>query len=107
MEPYECLYAVTDILWHGQKPDLRHLQVFGCTAFAHIEKGHRGKIDPKSEKCVFLGFLLQPKEIGYSEKTLIRLLRADLSDLCLLRFTISRHQMFRLLSKKVLLPFAL
>ncbi|OAE20030.1 hypothetical protein AXG93_2584s1140 [Marchantia polymorpha subsp. ruderalis] len=28
-------------LWHGQKPDLHHLQVFGCTAFAHIEKGHR------------------------------------------------------------------
>lgn len=25
-------------LWHEKKPDLRHLQVFRCTAFAHIEK---------------------------------------------------------------------
>ncbi|OAE31541.1 hypothetical protein AXG93_3415s1010 [Marchantia polymorpha subsp. ruderalis] len=31
----------THELWHGHKPDLHHLQVFGCTAFAHIEKGHR------------------------------------------------------------------
>ncbi|OAE26602.1 hypothetical protein AXG93_4542s1230 [Marchantia polymorpha subsp. ruderalis] len=46
------------------------------------------------------------KGYRYSEKTL-RLLRGDLSNLCLLRFTIIRHQLFRLLSKKVLLPFAL
>ncbi|OAE21174.1 hypothetical protein AXG93_4012s1040 [Marchantia polymorpha subsp. ruderalis] len=50
-------------LWHGQKPDLRHLQVFGCTAFAHIEKGHQGKIDPKSVECVFLGYSTTAK--GY------------------------------------------
>ncbi|OAE34321.1 hypothetical protein AXG93_1054s1050 [Marchantia polymorpha subsp. ruderalis] len=50
-------------LWQRQKPDLRNLQVFGCTAFAHIEKGHRGKIDPKSVECVFLGYSTTAK--GY------------------------------------------
>lgn len=50
-------------LWHEQRPDLRHLQVFGCTAFAHIEKGHQGKIDPKSVECVFLGY--SPTAKGY------------------------------------------
>ncbi|OAE33232.1 hypothetical protein AXG93_3105s1400 [Marchantia polymorpha subsp. ruderalis] len=43
-------------LWHGQKPDLRRLKVFGCTPFALVERGHRGKIDPKSVECVFLGY---------------------------------------------------
>ncbi|OAE25226.1 hypothetical protein AXG93_2210s1100 [Marchantia polymorpha subsp. ruderalis] len=50
-------------LWHGHKSDLSQLQVFGCTAFAHIEKGHRGKVDPKSGECIFLGYSLTAK--GY------------------------------------------
>lgn len=39
--------------WHGYKPEVSHLRVF---AYVHIEKDERSKLDPKSQKCVFLGY---------------------------------------------------
>lgn len=39
------------------------LKVFGCTAFVHINQQHRSKLDPKSLKCVFLGYA--PNQSGY------------------------------------------
>ena len=32
------------------------LKVFGCTAFIHITQQNRNKLDPKSVKCIFLGY---------------------------------------------------
>ena len=42
-------------------PESRHfsevdLRVFGCTAFVHNSDPTRGKLDPRSFKCVFLGY---------------------------------------------------
>ena len=41
--PYEA--------WHGSKPKVDHLRVFGCDAFAHIPKDERSKFDSKTRKC--------------------------------------------------------
>lgn len=38
-------------------------QVFGCTCFVHDIRPHVSKLDPKSLKCVFLGYSRQQK--GY------------------------------------------
>ena len=46
--PYEALY--------GDKPTVGHFRVFGCTAYAHIAKDERQKLDDKSRKCIFLGY---------------------------------------------------
>ena len=32
------------------------LKVFGCTAFVHVTQPHRRKLDPRSIKCIFLGY---------------------------------------------------
>ncbi|WVZ85487.1 LOW QUALITY PROTEIN: hypothetical protein U9M48_032409 [Paspalum notatum var. saurae] len=53
--PYEA--------WYGSKPDVRHLKVFGCIAYAHINSEKRQKLDDKSEKCIFIGYSEQTK--GY------------------------------------------
>jgi hypothetical protein len=42
--------------WIGVKPDVSHLRVFGCKAFAHIPDEKRNKLEPKSIPCVFLGY---------------------------------------------------
>ena len=47
----------------GQKPDLGHLKVFGCIAYVHVSDELRTKLDPKAEKCVFIGYSLEQK--GY------------------------------------------
>jgi hypothetical protein len=46
--PYEA--------WHGRKPTVSHLRVFGCLAFGK-ELGHIGKLDDRSTPGVFIGYV--------------------------------------------------
>ena len=49
-------------LWSGYKPKLSFLKVWGCHAY--VKRLQPDKLEPKSEKCVFIGY---PKEtIGYT-----------------------------------------
>ena len=49
-------------LWFGKKQKLLFLKVWGCDAY--VKKFHPDKLEPKSEKCVFIEY---PKEIvGYT-----------------------------------------
>ena len=49
-------------LWFGKKPKLSFLKVWGCDAY--VKKLQQDKLEPKSEKCVFIGY---PKEtVGYT-----------------------------------------
>jgi hypothetical protein len=41
--------------WHGRKPVVSHLCVFGCLAFAK-ELNHVGKLDNRSTLGVFIGY---------------------------------------------------
>lgn len=42
--------------WLGRQISVNHFKVFGCTAYTHIEKHKRYKFDPKSKKCIFVGY---------------------------------------------------
>ncbi|KAK8936281.1 hypothetical protein KSP39_PZI013961 [Platanthera zijinensis] len=55
MTPYEA--------WYKRKPSVSHLRIFGCTAYRHIPKEGRKKLDTKAEKGVFLGYSQHSK--GY------------------------------------------
>jgi len=44
-----------ELFW-GDVPDVSHLRVFGCTAFVHVPKQLRKKLDPTSRKGVFVGY---------------------------------------------------
>ena len=39
----------------GVKSDVSDLKVFGCIAYVHIPDELRTKLDPKAEKCIFIG----------------------------------------------------
>ncbi len=47
----------------GKKPDVSHFRVFGCIAYVHVPNEKRSKLDPKAEKCIFIGYSLEQK--GY------------------------------------------
>ena len=51
MTPYE--------LWFGKKPKLSFLKVWGCDAY--VKKFQADKLEPKADKCIFIG---HPKQLG-------------------------------------------
>jgi hypothetical protein len=42
--------------WYQRTPDLSHLRVFGCVAYAHIPECQRSKLDKKAGKFRFVGY---------------------------------------------------
>ena len=44
--------------WHGTRPSVSHLRIFGSTAYRHIPKELRKKLDPKAKKGIFMGYSL-------------------------------------------------
>ena len=47
-------------IWHGKKPHVSYLKVWGCNAYVTLESSD--KLDPRGEKVVFVGY---GKKIGY------------------------------------------
>lgn len=43
-------------LWNGRKPDVAKLRIFGSTAYLHVPKELRSKLDPKCKKFYLVGY---------------------------------------------------
>lgn len=43
-------------IWSTKAIDLTNIRIFGCKVMAHIPKEKRGKFDPKSRSCIFVGY---------------------------------------------------
>ena len=41
-------------LWNDRKPSLKHFRIWGCPA--HVLKNKSGKLEPRSELCIFVGY---------------------------------------------------
>ena len=54
----EALLTIAHIMeiWTSSKPNYDKLRIFGCEAYALIPKDDRRKLEPRSRKCVFLGY---------------------------------------------------
>ena len=55
--------------WHGYKPLLKNLKIFGCLCFSHIPQPKRHKLDKKVEPAIFIGYSLQSKSLQYFSTT--------------------------------------
>jgi hypothetical protein len=47
----------------NKKPDVSHLKVFSYIAYMHVPNEKRSKLDPRADKCIFIGYSLKQK--GY------------------------------------------
>ena len=62
--PTKALQTITPYeAWHGRKPSIAHLRVFGCLAYSLVPQQHRKKLDDKAVKCIFVGYSAKSK--GY------------------------------------------
>lgn len=43
-------------MWHGQKPDVSKLRIFGSKAFCCVPKAKRKKLDSRSQECHLVGY---------------------------------------------------
>jgi hypothetical protein len=43
----------------GKKLDVSHFKVFGCITYVHVLNEKRSKLNPKVEKCIFIGYSLE------------------------------------------------
>ncbi len=44
-----------------KKPNVSHLRMLDCIAYVHVSDEKRLKLDPKAEKCIFIGYSLEQK----------------------------------------------
>ena len=44
------------LLWYGEKPNLKHVRVFGCVVYTHIPDRNHKKLDKKAQKLRFIGY---------------------------------------------------
>ena len=64
--------------WYGKKPNVKHMRVFGCIAYALKPGPQRMKMDTKSEKMRFIGYPLSAKGYRlYDEKRNRVIVRRD------------------------------
>lgn len=65
-------YDIPYTLLHGQAPDLTNLKTFGCLCFVSTHAAPKTKFDPRSKRCVFIGYkagmkgyvVLDPSTLG-------------------------------------------
>jgi hypothetical protein len=43
-------------LWHGDRPSLKHIRIFGSVGYVHTPKEKRKKLDKKSVKMILVGY---------------------------------------------------
>ena len=49
-------FKVHEELWSGHLVSYQRLRFFGCEAYVHVPKELHAKLDPKSRKCIFVGY---------------------------------------------------
>jgi len=54
--PTTAVYTTPYEAWHGIKPDLSHLRILGSTAYIHIPKEKRIKLDTHSHRGILVGY---------------------------------------------------
>ena len=64
MTPFEA--------WTGKRPNVAHLRIFGCTAYAHIPKDERQKLNSKARKCILLGYGTETRDIDYIMNSVLK-----------------------------------
>ena len=63
--PTKVLQGITlEEAWSKIKPDVSHFRVFGSEAWDHIVDEKCKSLQPKSEKCIFVGYFEYVK--GYN-----------------------------------------
>lgn len=54
-------FVTPEELWTNKRANISSFRVFGCVAWVHIVSEKTKKLDPRSERCIFVGYSLTSK----------------------------------------------
>ena len=55
--PHRALGNVTpEEAFFGKKPDVGHFHIFGCPTYSYVPKENRTKLEPTTDKGIFVGY---------------------------------------------------
>ena len=49
-------YEILEEVWTNKEINLNHMRTFGYISYVHVKLNHRSKLDPKSKRCIFIGY---------------------------------------------------
>jgi len=52
--PLNC--GILDKAWTDKEVTLNYLCTFDCISYVHVELDQKSKLDPKSKRCIFIGY---------------------------------------------------
>ena len=67
-------YGIPEEAWTGKEVNLNHLRIFDCISYVHVYLHHKSKLDPKSKRCIFIGYSIS--EYGFGMQKIKRFLGA-------------------------------
>jgi hypothetical protein len=71
--PTKSLNSITPYeAWHGHRPDVQHLRMFGCVAFIKATTPHLRKLEDHGTKVVFIGYEKGAKAWRFYNPTSLR-----------------------------------
>ena len=63
-------------MWYGRRPNLSHLHVFGCIAYAQVPDCERKKFDGKARKLCFVGYCTTSKDYRLFDEETLKLIKS-------------------------------
>lgn len=60
--------------WSKKKPFVNHLRMFGCATYTKKLGGSKAKLEPKRNRCVFIGYNLDCKAYRFIEESIGKLI---------------------------------
>lgn len=66
--PTKPVNSLPYALWHGTKPDVENLKVFGCSAWVHIPKEKQKMLTPTAKELVFVDLSLEYKAYRFPDR---------------------------------------
>ena len=52
---------------------MNYLHTFGCISYVHVELDRRSKLDPKSKRCIFIGYRTSEyKDVIFNERKIYK-----------------------------------
>ena len=59
--PLKC--EIPEEAWTYKEVNVNHLCTFSCISYVHVRLDHICKLDPKSKRCIFIGY--ETREYDY------------------------------------------